>query len=227
MVSPTVVAAMFRPAPVLTALALLAASGLAHGLVTSRWQRSEALDAALARVPLVPREVGGWHAYDLESDPEVFAQARADAYWVRRYEDPSRQASVTVILMCGRSGPLAVHTPDVCYRGTGYDMVGSAEQVEVPLPGAGAARLWTARFRKEQPTGGAELRLFWGWSADGAWLAPSAPRLTFAGRPALYKLYVIDEVPPGGGRAGGDQAVGFLPRLLPALSRALFEGASG
>jgi hypothetical protein len=214
---------MFRPAPVLTALALVAASGLAHGLVTGRWHNARDLEVALARVPLVPRDIGAWHGRDLDADPEAFTQAHADAYWVRRYEDRSTGSAVTVILMCGPAGPLAVHTPDVCYRGAGYEAAGPVTAVEVPLPGGSAAHLWTARFAKDQPSAAGQLRLFWTWSADGTWSAPSWPRLAFAGRPALYKLYVIQEQPPGGEPAAGGPALGFLPRLLPALSQSLFR----
>jgi hypothetical protein len=213
---------MFRLPAVVTAFALVAVAGLAHGLVTSRWQRSTALDAALARVSRVPLTVGDWHGRDLEADPEPFAQARAEAYWVRRYENAAKGQAVTVILMCGRSGPLAVHTPDVCYRGAGYEMAGPA--VSIPVPVAGAAepgRLWTGRFEKEQPGAVGQLRLFWTWSADGTWQAPTSPRLTFAGRPALYKLYVLRETATEEPLAG-DPTLAFLEQLLPALNQALF-----
>jgi hypothetical protein len=212
---------MFRPAPILTALGLVLLSGLAHGLVTARWHRSAQLEEALARLPLVPQTIGAWRGHDLEADPGPFAQARADAYWVRRYEDSASRAAVTVILMCGRSGPLAVHTPDVCYRGAGYEMRGSAERMEVPLKDRAPAQFWTARFGKDWPRN--HLRLFWSWSADGTWQAPSAPRLTYAGRPFLYKLYVIRELRSENEPPAHDPAQRFLTDLLPALDRTLFH----
>jgi hypothetical protein len=213
---------MFRPAQVVIALALLALSGLAHGLVTSRWHKSEALEMALARVPDVPLTLGPWEGHDLETDPEVFAQARAEAYWMRNYQKGAAGPGVTAILMCGRAGPLAVHTPDVCYRGAGYEMAGPETRIEVPVAGAGEpAQLWTAVFRKEQPTGFGQLRLFWTWSAEGSWQAPGSPRLAFAGQPALYKLYVVREMTADEPLAG-DPGLEFVGRLLPELNRVLF-----
>jgi hypothetical protein len=217
---------MFRPAPILTALVLVLVAGLAHGLVTARWHQSEDLTQALARVPQVPLTIGNWHGRNLEADPEPFAQARAEAYWVRRYEDTNSKAVVTVILMCGRAGPLSVHTPDVCYRGAGFEMRGSADRVDVPLAGAAAAQFWTARFGKDRPGAGNNLRLFWSWSAEGTWLAPSAPRLTFAGRSALFKLYVIREIGSEEEPAASDPARRFLAELLPALERSLFRAST-
>jgi hypothetical protein len=214
---------MFRLPPVLTALALVAVSGLAHGLVTARWQQLEALQSALARVPQVPLTIGGWKGHDIPADPEPFVQARAEAYWVRRYENAATGQAVTVILMCGRAGPLAVHTPDVCYRGAGYEMTGPAVAIEVAVANAAPGRLWTGHFEKDQPGTGAPLQLYWAWSADGVWQAPTSPRLTFAGQPALYKLYVIHDTSPD--EAPTDKAARpFLEQLLPALNQALFTG---
>jgi hypothetical protein len=212
---------MFRPSHVLTAFALLALSGLAHGLWTGRWQPSDARDEALARVGRVPLTAGNWKGHDLEVDPAPFRQARAEAYWTRRYED-SKGRAVTVILMCGRSGPLAVHTPDVCYRGAGYEMAADPEPVEVRSGSGGPAHFWMARFQKEGPGAEGQLRLFWSWSTGGGpWLAADRPRLAFAGQPDLYKLYVISDLTTPDGPLAGDPALDLLRDLLPSLDRAL------
>jgi len=217
---------MFRPVPVLTALSLVALSGLAHGLVTARWHKAAALEAALERVPAVPLRIGGWHGSELPADPEMVAQAQAEAYWMRSYQQGTDRPAFTVILMCGRAGPLSVHTPDVCYRGAGYEMAGSEAVLDAPIQAGGApAQLWTAVFRKEQPADTRRLRLFWTRSADGTWQAPRAPRLAFAGRPFLYKLYVVREL-AGQTAAEADATVPFLRELLPALSQALFGKAA-
>jgi hypothetical protein len=212
---------MFRTVPVLIASVLVAVSGLAHGLWTARWQQSDELATALTRLPHVPRAVGDWRGRDLEVDEALFRQARAEGYWARRYEKPGGDDAFSVILMCGRAGPMAVHTPDVCYRGAGYELAGPAERLTVDVPGAEPAQLWTARFRKESPTDGGELRLYWGWTADGAWEAPDWPRWTFGGRPLLFKLYIIRETTDSATSAPDDTARTFLGRLLPALNRAL------
>jgi hypothetical protein len=66
-----------------------------------------------------------------------------------------------------------------------------------------------------------QLRIFWTWFGDGTWRAPESPRLAFAPLPALYKLYVVRELPPRGERSEDDPSLDLLRRLLPALGRAL------
>jgi hypothetical protein len=216
---------MIKALPILVAFALVGGAGVVHGLWTSRWHQSEDLQAALARVPKVPMTVGEWKARELEVSAEEFARAGALAYWSRRYERklPGKGVqAVNVILMCGPSGRMAVHTPEVCYAGTGYEMVGSADPLELRVPGGESAEFWTARFRKETPGQAGQLRLLWSWGADGAWQAPERPRFVFAGRPALYKLYVLREGTGKDAPGSLDPSALFLTRFLPELNRTLF-----
>jgi hypothetical protein len=135
---------------------------------------------------------------------------------MRRYVRQGGNDAVLVILMCGRAGQMAVHTPDVCYRGAGYEMAGTQSQQTLP----GGARFWTARFRPATPTS-PELAIHWAWSAEGRWQAPDSPRLTFAGQPYLYKLYVVREASAA---PGADPVItGFLQELLPVLDEVLFS----
>jgi hypothetical protein len=63
-----------------------------------------------------------------------------------------------------------------------------------------------------------EQEVFWSWSADGRWLTPNYPRLTFASYPILYKLYVVRTL--GDDEKGGSEAsVAFLQLLLPEVER--------
>jgi hypothetical protein len=125
-------------------------------------------------------------------------------------------------LMCGRAGHMAVHTPDICYRGAGYEMVGEPVKRQITLP-SGAAQFWNARFRPADGGVDQDLSLWWAWNADGLWLAPSSPRLAFAGRPFLYKLYLVYGAP----NTPAQDSVGpaFLQELVPALQGALFPAA--
>src|SRR5262245_45731930 len=115
---------MFRQLPLMVALGLLLGSGLVHGLWTERWDSSSVVEEAAARVKDVPAKAGPWSSVDVEVEAEAYQQARALGYWMRRYTKPGFSGSISVILMCGRAGHMAVHTPDICYRGAGYEMVG-------------------------------------------------------------------------------------------------------
>lgn len=212
---------MSRPVAIVVAAVLVLAAGLVHGLLTSRWQTSYALEEAAARVPRVPLEVGDWKGTEQAVDADMFARAGAVAYWSRRYENRKTGAVVTVILMCGRAGKMAVHTPDVCYRGAGYEMTGAMRRHAIPV-GDRQAEFWTGDFNKEGSLLAQGLRLFWSWSADGSWQAPDSPRFTFRGQPALYKLYAVRDIASGAEPLETDPTAALLRQLLPVMEEALF-----
>src|SRR5262249_37906069 len=126
--------------------------------------------------------------------------------------------TVTVLLMCGRPGRAAVHTPQWCYGGAGYEMIDAEARCPVGPAGSAAGQLWAARFRKQD----VYLRIFWGWSGDGSWVAPANPRLRLAHCRAVYKMYVIRELTTPHERLEDDACLDFLRQYLPELSRSLF-----
>jgi hypothetical protein len=209
--------------PIFAGFALLLFAGLVHGLWTGLWEESRALQDAATRVEQVPLVAGEWKGREMPIDHEAFAQAGARGYWMRSYIEGRTGESVTVLLMCGRWGKMAVHTPDLCYRGAGYEVAGEKVRQAVATP-AGPAAFWTARLRKPG-AGATALRIHWAWSADGSWRAPDSPRWTFAGSPFLYKLYVVRDVTAEGDRPGtatGDPSQRWLEHFLPVLSDTLF-----
>jgi hypothetical protein len=211
--------------PAIAALALVVAAGVVHGRWSRRWAGSAEADAAVARLRRVPEVVGGWRGRPIELDPRQLAAAGVDGCVARRFEDPKGAAAVTVLLVCGRPGPISVHTPDVCYGGAGYEAVAPPARYRLPgaTPGGGAG-LNLADFRKANTVTPSYLRVVWAWGSEGRWEAPDNPRLAFASRPALYKLYVVREADAPGGGVDGDPGLAFLRELLPALGEALFGG---
>src|SRR5207247_9211726 len=126
---------------------------------------TEQRDQAATRVAEVPMVVGDWQGKDEAADEASFAQTGAKGYWVRQYVNEKTRASVLVILMCGRAGKMAVHTPEVCYGGAGYE-VGDRPETWIVSSATGdiMATLWTASFTKGAAS---DLRLYWGWNAGG------------------------------------------------------------
>jgi hypothetical protein len=83
------------------------------------------------------------------------------------------------------------------------------------------AEFWTARLRKENTAVPQYLRLFWSWCAAGEWKAPASPRVTFAGQPVLYKLYVVRPAGAADEPLDDDPCVAFLRHWLPEVNKAL------
>ena len=208
--------------PLTAALAVLALTGLVHGLWTGRWHSSEDLQAAAASVERVPLTVGDWQGKPEATDAESFQQAGATGYWMRRYQRGGDL--MTVILMSGRAGPLSVHTPRDCYGGAGFEMVGSPTRYTVEDGvGGEAAEFWTARFRKPDAATGGQLQIYWTWKATDSWQAPDQPRWAFRGKAFLYKLYLIREAPDDAHRSETEYTQRFLLQMLPTLRRTLFS----
>jgi hypothetical protein len=213
---------MSRAIPLLAGVAVVLGTGLVHGLWTQRWSKSADLGDAVGRLASLPEDLGDWKGGPGDEDRESLAAAGAEGWWIRRFQHQRSGARVEVLLLCGPGGRLCVHRPEHCYRGAGYDLAVSPTRFTPAAAGKPAAEFWTACFTKEDLHGPVNLRIFWSWFGDGAWQAPGNPRWSLAHLPALYKLYVIREVPPGaGGRIEDEPAADFLGLLVPALTGVL------
>jgi hypothetical protein len=72
----------------------------------------------------------------------------------------------------------------------------------------------------------AGLKIYWSYrpgAAGSHWEASSQPRTDFAAYSALYKLYVIREMPMAGALSVQEPVgPGFVRELLPAIESAVF-----
>jgi hypothetical protein len=207
-----------------TAVSVLLGTGVLYRCLA---QDSDQLTDAVARLPLVPMKVGAWQGQDVareEADERNFERAGAKSYWMRTYVHEPSNTSVLAILMCGRAGRMAVHTPDVCYRGAGYGLLDEPEERTFKNEqGAMLGRFWFGEFTKTARIS-SSLHLYWAWNAGEGWEAPAAPRWHFLGKPYLYKLYISHD--PGNSPrlpTMTDPAADFLRQLVPELNKALFE----
>jgi hypothetical protein len=208
-------------------LTLVGSGTMCHALA----RNSEELQEAASRVAQTPMAIGDWQGQDVAENAEdelAFAQAGAQSHLVRTYVDRRTKVSILVILMCGRPGKMAVHTPEVCYRGAGFEFSGEPAVCSVKNePGAASLRLWTGLFTKKNGTT-TNLRLYWAWSAHGDWEASTNPRWQFLRAPFLYKLYISRDLGSQPHVAPlADPAEDFLRQLLPALNKTLFPPPPG
>jgi hypothetical protein len=202
------------------AVVILVLTGLVHGAWTNRWEKSQALEEAVASLQKVPHQLGDWRGEEMEMDAQQFERGGVDGHKAMSYFDPFDHSIITTLLLVGRPGPVSVHTPDVCYGGAGYEMLGEPTRCEVARPGEPPAEFWVARFRKE---GGGErrhLRIFWSWLPwGGTWQAPDNPRLTFGRAPALCKLYIVREMTSPNESLEDEPAIGLIRLLLADLGK--------
>lgn len=217
---------MRRNLLLLAALALIAGFGVAEGVWTGRWTPSHELEQAAARVAGIPRSLGDWEGVDTEIDAREVAMAKLKGYVRRTYTHRKTGDTVTVMVLCGKSGPIAAHTPDVCFQGQGLSMTAEPATAAVPFGAGEAANFWSARFTRSGLAGTETSLALWSWSSDGQWEAAGRPRVEYARAPFLYKLYVIRPVGNSDQR-GVDEPVlkEFLQVFLPAVQASLFRPA--
>jgi hypothetical protein len=219
---------MLRNLALLAAITVLLLSRLLEGPLSERPENTEAIQAAVARLDRIPLALGPWQGEALPAlDPETIATARVAGHLWRRYRNPLTGDAVSVLLVCGSPEPIALHTPDVCYRGAGYRLLGHPDTSTLHPPGLSqAAVFWTARFRKASAADPGQLRIYWAWQAQGNWQAPESPLREFASAPALYKLYIISDAVGLDGEAPPerDPCREFLTVALAPVQNALSAG---
>lgn len=195
----------------LTASALLVAAGLVHGLWTDRWHQPADVRAAAEAMDRLALDVGPWKGTSLTPGS---AGAGVAGCIQRRYEPRAGGTGVSMALVCGRPGPVAIHTPEACYGASGF-RVGPRQRIE--LPGLGV--FWRTDATRKTATDELRLRIYFGWQASGGWTAPEDARTTFAGERLLHKLYVVREL--HGSDDKTEPCEDFLRVLLPELQKSV------
>lgn len=209
------------------ALLLIGGAAVWEGSLTDRWEWTSAedpkLDSMKEGIRNIPHTVGNWSG-DLsterrEMDDIIAKEAGAEESLARTYTHVGVSRPVSMNIICGFARKVAIHTPDACYKGAGFHIVGDIEKVEFPYPPnpllqpaqgdsaapetkpgeekepIGRARpktgyFKTAVFERETHLGVERQRVFWGWkSADSGWEAPELPRQRWTKGP-LAKLYL-------------------------------------
>jgi hypothetical protein len=175
----------------LTVTAALIGVAVYHGLATDRWA-DPAADVSTAGLPPLPLTIREWTAEIL---PRHEDDDRRTSVENRRYRHRSSDAWILTSLTAGRAGRVSIHNPENCYLGNGYQVVDSIRVDTIPV-GDRETRFWTGHFQKKKPSGIESIRIYWGWTTQSDWLAPEYPRLFFAGKSRLFKLYFIHPVEP-------------------------------
>src|SRR6266851_187735 len=197
---------MLRALPAVIACIAVIACGIVHGFWTDRWQKPVETAEAATRLEQIPTEIGEWVAERIEADPRQIGEVAGSMQ--RRYKKRGTSGPhVSIALVCGRPGPVSIHTPQACYTANGYD-VGTPRLIKAP---GNKGAFWTADAVKKKATDETRLRLYWGWNAGDNWAAPDDARMQFTGHcQVLHKLYVLRELGNASEPADDDPCVEFM-----------------
>ncbi|GAB5440043.1 MAG: hypothetical protein Fues2KO_03920 [Fuerstiella sp.] len=216
---------------ILTAFGLLVigAGAIADNAMNGFGVEDEAaLQDAVERLQQIPETVGQWDSNaGLLTEREQEA-AGISGYVRRTYLNRRTGYTVEVTVLCGPSGPIAVHPPTACFEGIGYRSVAGPAvatfEARDTLPKIDLNR---ATFRQPDASVPEDVRVFWGWSTDGTWSAPENPRFAFRGHSYLYKLYITDRSLHEPDREARPQSEAFIREVLPQISAVLTGTSTG
>ena len=188
---------MKRTLGILLVVAVLTGSGIAHGIWTQRWGGPELMKAAAEKVGRLPATLPGWTSEEVKVAEANLLQTGAVGHISRKYRNEDSGDTVSVLLLCGQTGPLTAHTPTVCVPNTGLNLTGDERKFTLS---SGGGKPWgefrVADFKGESIGNNARIRIMWSFSENAIeWKAPDNPRMSLAGRPFLFKVFVNRDLP--------------------------------
>jgi len=174
----------------LLGLLLTAATGYAYGRLSQRWGPSVDMVAAGDHLRTLPRQVGDWRMLNEQELEESVAKMLECAGSVTRdYINQKTGDKVTMFIVVGPPGPIAVHTPEVCYSSRQYKITEKRQRATFAAAGARPNTLWQTTMQSKRIATD-NLRVYFGWSQGDRWEAASNPRYRFGADPMLYKIQI-------------------------------------
>src|SRR5262249_12728181 len=155
---------------------------------------SAELAAAVERLRDVPQSLGDWQGSAQTFDEAGLRQSGIKGHAAYKYRNSISHEELSMLIVCGRPGPISVHTPDVCYGGAGYRPSSDRHKKQVALADGRTVSVWTQRFKLPANMGSSEIEVCWVWNGGDGWMAPESSRWKFSGCAALYKLYLVREL---------------------------------
>lgn len=210
---------MYRFILILLAAGIILGAGYYQGQLVNRWGESQQMINAMDRIKKLPETFGDWFSQSMELNAKQLQIAEVSSYVSRVYTNKKSGEKVSILLIGGRPGPIAVHSPDVCYQGAGYKMGPKALQAVRGVHEGRPPEFWVAKFTKEPVP--APLHIMWAWSAGGLFIAPDTPRLMFYREPFLYKLYIIREAKSLDAPNVDEVMQQFLKDFYPVLEKTI------
>ncbi len=204
----------------LLSVCLAVTSSLTFGWLDGRWVSQPDMAATGNKLQELPDQLGDWRLVETQSlDANAARMLRCYGHTVRIYTNAQSGNRLTVAVLFGPRGPIAVHTPEICYSGQGVQQQGERERVEVSSGGL-THGLWKTNFLSKvdlQP----ELEVYYAWSDGGPWQAADQPRYWLTDR--LYKIQLAG---PPTTEGQPSESLQFLelfleqlqPQLVPATS---------
>ncbi|MFO0180325.1 MAG: hypothetical protein ACK517_00950, partial [bacterium] len=146
--------------------------------------------------------------------PAVERILRCYGYVNRVYWNSKTGHRVSLAILYGPRGPMAVHTPEICYSSRGRVPIGKPEEV-VPGGSLKGHSFWRLDF-KHPSSKSSDMEVWYAWSDGNDWIASDYPRFWIT--QSLFKIQLSG--PPG----APDEVSAcddFLQHAIPELKACL------
>lgn len=179
------------------AVTLVVAGGALYGSYSQRWGPPQDLLGAANIVSQVPERIGEWTVIDeAPIGQSALTMLECAGYINRKYQHNETGKIVNLAILVGPPGPIAVHTPEVCFSSRAYDQETDRKEVEIVSDSGSPNSFWSLDFVTKNVLAD-RLRVYYAWSPGSIWVASQSPRYAYAALPGLFKLQLAAEVPPG------------------------------
>lgn len=164
-----------------------------------------------ANLSLIPSQLGDWECVSEERlKPEVERTLRCYGYINRVYWNSRTGNRVSLAILYGPRGPMAVHTPEICYSSRGRIPQGIPKEV-APRGNAHGDSFWRLAF-KQANAQRSDLEVWYAWSDGGSWIASARPR--YWTTDSLYKIQIAGAIGPEGETSDCEA---FIQQIVPAF----------
>lgn len=193
---PTYPTGMARWLALASAVAITLVGGVLHGHYVQRWNKPEELSTAALNLAAIPREIGKWKAVeDLPIDAATLKILDHPSTVSRRYVNQDTGESIQCAILVGRPGPIAVHTPEICFSSRDYEVQKARSEAAIDDGANHHHTFWRTDFSSRNALADG-LRVYYAWSTGDVWKASPSPRFEFGGAPLLYKCQLATNVSP-------------------------------
>ena len=209
---------------VLIAMGLTVASGAVFGKMSNRWGPSQDSLAAASKLESFPEEFGNWKLQSEERmSDNVVKMLECSGHISRVYVNQESGERVSVAVIVGPSGPIAVHTPEVCFSSRAHKTLESRQATAV---GNSDDQLWAMTFESNDLNANL-IRVYFGWTPGNRWEATKNPRVSLAWCPYLYKIQLASHLPAGTDLTSNDPCKNFLKDFIPVMRDYLIDCSDG
>jgi len=193
---------------------IVLSTGVLYGHYSQRWGPPIDLVAAGSHLDSFPRQLGKWQlTEELPMGDSALAMLECAGYVNRRYVNQESGETVSVAIIVGPAGPIAVHTPEICYSSRAYELQDQRRSVVIGTAPDAEQSFWCVDFKTRNLMAD-QLRVYYAWSRGERWEASTSPRLKFAAAPLLYKIQLAGLSAPATKTANSDPCRQFLDELL-------------